>query len=70
MKLGLKNIKAVTHIAYTADEPPDYWAQYGYIEVRRAVRRRMPSTRNPSTCAQSAIAYHFGSNLQGLPRVE
>ena len=30
MKLGLKNIKAVTHIAYTADEPPDYWAELGY----------------------------------------
>lgn len=30
MKLGLKNIKAVTAIAYTADEPPDYWHERGY----------------------------------------
>ena len=30
MKLGLKNIKAITHIAYVADEPPDYWNQRGY----------------------------------------
>jgi DMSO/TMAO reductase YedYZ molybdopterin-dependent catalytic subunit len=30
MKLGLKNIKAVTSIAYTAAEPPDYWNQQGY----------------------------------------
>jgi len=30
MKLGLKNIKAVTRIAYTRDEPRDYWAERGY----------------------------------------
>jgi DMSO/TMAO reductase YedYZ molybdopterin-dependent catalytic subunit len=30
MKLGLKNIKAITSIAYTADEPPDYWNERGY----------------------------------------
>ncbi|HEY6867014.1 MAG TPA: molybdopterin-dependent oxidoreductase [Candidatus Eisenbacteria bacterium] len=30
MKLGLKNIKAVTHIAYSAAEPPDYWNERGY----------------------------------------
>ncbi|HTK30735.1 MAG TPA: molybdopterin-dependent oxidoreductase [Candidatus Saccharimonadaceae bacterium] len=30
MKLGLKNIKAVTEIAYSAAEPPDYWNQRGY----------------------------------------
>jgi DMSO/TMAO reductase YedYZ molybdopterin-dependent catalytic subunit len=30
MKLGLKNIKAITEIAYTVDEPQDYWARYGY----------------------------------------
>jgi len=30
MKLGLKNIKAVTHIAYTAGEPADYWNERGY----------------------------------------
>ncbi|HEY2953991.1 MAG TPA: molybdopterin-dependent oxidoreductase [Candidatus Eisenbacteria bacterium] len=30
MKLGLKNIKAVTGIAYTAGEPPDYWNERGY----------------------------------------
>jgi DMSO/TMAO reductase YedYZ molybdopterin-dependent catalytic subunit len=30
MKLGLKNIKAITKIAYTAAEPKDYWAERGY----------------------------------------
>jgi len=30
MKLGLKNIKAITHIAYGADEPADYWNEQGY----------------------------------------
>ncbi len=30
MKLGLKNIKQVTHITYVAHEPDDYWAMRGY----------------------------------------
>jgi DMSO/TMAO reductase YedYZ molybdopterin-dependent catalytic subunit len=30
MKLGLKNIKAVTDIAYSAEPPPDYWNERGY----------------------------------------
>ena len=30
MKLGLKNIKAITDIAYTTDEPADYWNERGY----------------------------------------
>ena len=30
MKLGLKNLKAITEIAYTAAEPPDYWNERGY----------------------------------------
>ena len=30
VKLGLKNIKAITRITYTNDEPPDYWAKRGY----------------------------------------
>jgi len=30
VKLGLKNIKAITRITYTADEPVDYWAMRGY----------------------------------------
>jgi DMSO/TMAO reductase YedYZ molybdopterin-dependent catalytic subunit len=30
MKLGLKNIKAITRITYAKDEPPDYWAERGY----------------------------------------
>jgi len=30
MKLGLKNIKAITRISYTKDEPSDYWAKRGY----------------------------------------
>lgn len=30
MKLGLKNIKALTGLAYTAAEPADYWAERGY----------------------------------------
>lgn len=30
VKLGLKNIKAITRITYTKDEPSDYWARRGY----------------------------------------
>jgi DMSO/TMAO reductase YedYZ molybdopterin-dependent catalytic subunit len=30
VKLGLKNVKAVTRITYFAEEPVDYWARYGY----------------------------------------
>ncbi len=30
MKLGLKHIKAITDIAYVADEPADYWNERGY----------------------------------------
>ncbi|MEA2165409.1 MAG: hypothetical protein QOK37_3536 [Thermoanaerobaculia bacterium] len=30
MKLGLKNIKAITKIAYMAEEPRDFWGERGY----------------------------------------
>jgi DMSO/TMAO reductase YedYZ molybdopterin-dependent catalytic subunit len=30
VKLGLKNVKAITRITYTAEEPGDYWSRYGY----------------------------------------
>ena len=30
MKLGLKNIKALTELEYTAAEPSDYWGERGY----------------------------------------
>lgn len=30
VKLGLKNVKAITRITYSAEEPRDYWVQYGY----------------------------------------
>ena len=30
VKLGLKNVKAITKIAYSAQEPRDYWAERGY----------------------------------------
>jgi DMSO/TMAO reductase YedYZ molybdopterin-dependent catalytic subunit len=30
VKLGLKNVKAVTRITYAATEPRDYWAERGY----------------------------------------
>ena len=30
VKLGLKNVKAITKITYSAEEPRDYWAQYKY----------------------------------------
>jgi DMSO/TMAO reductase YedYZ molybdopterin-dependent catalytic subunit len=30
MKLGLKNIKGLTDIEYTAAEPPDFWHERGY----------------------------------------
>lgn len=30
VKLGLKNVKAITNLAYVAEEPRDYWAERGY----------------------------------------
>jgi DMSO/TMAO reductase YedYZ molybdopterin-dependent catalytic subunit len=30
MKLGLKNVKAITRITYVTEEPSDYWAERGY----------------------------------------
>lgn len=30
VKLGLKNVKAITRITYTAQGPKDYWAERGY----------------------------------------
>jgi len=30
VKLGLKNVKAITQLTYVAEEPPDYWAERGY----------------------------------------
>ena len=30
VKLGLKNVKAITRIAYSAEEPRDCWTLYGY----------------------------------------
>ena len=30
VKLGLKNIKAITHVTYTAEAPRDYWSERGY----------------------------------------
>src|SRR6266403_356849 len=30
VKLGLKNVKAITRITYSAEEPRDYWVGRGY----------------------------------------
>jgi DMSO/TMAO reductase YedYZ molybdopterin-dependent catalytic subunit len=30
VKLGLKNVKAITKITYSAEQPKDYWAERGY----------------------------------------
>jgi len=30
VKLGLKNVKAITRITYSVKEPKDYWTPYGY----------------------------------------
>jgi DMSO/TMAO reductase YedYZ molybdopterin-dependent catalytic subunit len=30
VKLGLKNVKAITRITYVAEEPTDYWVERGY----------------------------------------
>jgi DMSO/TMAO reductase YedYZ molybdopterin-dependent catalytic subunit len=30
VKLGLKNVKAITKLTYVAEEPTDYWVQFGY----------------------------------------
>jgi DMSO/TMAO reductase YedYZ molybdopterin-dependent catalytic subunit len=32
VKLGLKNVKAITKITYVAEEPRDYWAERGYSQ--------------------------------------
>jgi DMSO/TMAO reductase YedYZ molybdopterin-dependent catalytic subunit len=32
MKLGLKNIKAITRTTYVKDEPKDYWVERGYSQ--------------------------------------
>jgi DMSO/TMAO reductase YedYZ molybdopterin-dependent catalytic subunit len=33
VKLGLKNVKAITKITYTAEEPKDYWAERGDLST-------------------------------------
>jgi DMSO/TMAO reductase YedYZ molybdopterin-dependent catalytic subunit len=30
VRLGLKNVKAITKITYVVEEPRDYWAERGY----------------------------------------
>ena len=35
VKLGLKNVKAITRITYSAEEPRDYWARIWVFLVRR-----------------------------------
>jgi DMSO/TMAO reductase YedYZ molybdopterin-dependent catalytic subunit len=30
VKIGLKNVKAITRLSFVADEPRDYWAERGY----------------------------------------
>jgi DMSO/TMAO reductase YedYZ molybdopterin-dependent catalytic subunit len=30
VKLGLKNVKALTSLTYVAQKPRDYWAERGY----------------------------------------
>src|ERR1700743_3055151 len=30
VKLGLKNVQAITRITYSAEEPAAFWEQYGY----------------------------------------
>jgi DMSO/TMAO reductase YedYZ molybdopterin-dependent catalytic subunit len=32
VKLGLKNVKAITKLTYVAEEPRDYWAERGYSQ--------------------------------------
>jgi DMSO/TMAO reductase YedYZ molybdopterin-dependent catalytic subunit len=34
MKIGLKNIKAITQISYSIEEPTDYWAIRGYSKYQ------------------------------------
>jgi DMSO/TMAO reductase YedYZ molybdopterin-dependent catalytic subunit len=34
MKIGLKNIKAITQISYSVEEPADYWAIRGYSKYQ------------------------------------
>ena len=39
MKLGLKNIKAITSIAYTVEEPRDYWSDFRRTDQSRGYSR-------------------------------
>src|ERR1700732_4800394 len=56
VKLGLKNVKAITKLTYVAQEPRDYWAERGYshydgIANRRFCRNRpagAPDERHPA----------------------
>jgi DMSO/TMAO reductase YedYZ molybdopterin-dependent catalytic subunit len=43
VKLGLKNIKAITRFTYTKDEPADYWANRGYSRYDFLVSRQLES---------------------------
>jgi DMSO/TMAO reductase YedYZ molybdopterin-dependent catalytic subunit len=63
VKLGLKNVKAITRITYSAEEPTDYWAPYGYssydgIQVNSVEKRATPKPRLPG----SLFFQEFGSS--------
>ena len=45
MKLGLKNIKAITGIEYLQGEPPDYWAERGYSKYDGPITPAAPAIR-------------------------
>ena len=55
VKLGLKNIKAITRITYTKDEPADYWAKRGYHAITEFESLPSESLRggksDPSSCS-------------------
>jgi len=35
VKLGLRNVKAITKITYSAEQPRDYWAEREYSRYHR-----------------------------------
>jgi len=50
VKLGLKNVKAITRITYVAEEPRDYWAERGYSRYTRA--RTMATLSTTAACLE------------------
>ena len=54
MKLGLKNIKAITSSAYSVEAPADYWNERGYSKYDGY----RPATRRVFCHAERSLTVH------------